>query len=1088
MLESILRFSIRSRGLILLLSLAGAVAGGWALMRLPIDAVPDITNNQVQINTAVEALTPIDVERQVTFPIETAMAGIAGLDYTRSLSRSGFSQVTVVFDDAVDIYWARQQVSERLVEARGNMPAGADPRLGPVATGLGEVYMYTVSFAHPEGSGATPAAEDEPGWQADGAYLTPEGQRLASPEDRAAYLRTVQEWIIVPQVRSVPAVAGVDSIGGFRKQYVIEPDMARLQSYGLSTRDLVDALERGNQSIGALPIEVNGEGYVVRSDGRVEGVDDLGAIPLVARGGTPIRVRDVAAIGIGREVRTGAASIDGQESVVGTALMLLGGNSRTVAKAVHERIQALASALPPDVVALSVYDRTKLVEATIRTVRNNLAEGAALVVAVLFVLLGNLRGAFIAAAVIPMSMLLAAIGMKHLGISGNLMSLGAIDFGIIVDTAVIIVENCLRRLGSRQHELGRVLTLDERLEEVAAAARQMLRPAVFGHAIITIVYLPILTLQGIEGKMFHPMALTVILALVGAFILSLTVVPALVAMLVRGRVAESENAAIRWAKAGYAPVLRGSLRWRWIVTPAAVVLFLISLLIFARLGQEFVPKLDEGDIAMQSVRIASTGMETSEAMQLAVEKALKTVPEISHVFSKTGTAEAAFDPMPVNVSDAFLMLKPRPEWPDPTLTKDGLLAKVRAAADRVPGSRYVYTQPIELRFNELIAGVRGDLAVKVFGDSFADLLTTAATVEAALTAVRGSADVRSEQVEGLPSLTLTVDREACARLGLNVADVQEVIATALGGREAGSVFEQDRRFEIVVRLPDAVRSDLDSLRRLPIPLPVMEDPDALTVASRGDLRHLAIRNRTVPLSAVAMVDVGEGLNQVSRENGKRRVVVQANVRGRDLGSFVEEARAKIAAGVTLPPGTWIAWGGQYEHLIAAHQRLSVVVPVCLLLIGMLLYSAFGSFAHALLVFTGVPLALTGGIVSLWLRGMPFSISAAVGFIALSGVAVLNGLVLLSCINQLRAEGRPLEDAIQEGCLTRLRPVLMTALVASLGFVPMALATGQGAEVQKPLATVVIGGIISSTLLTLVVLPALYRLFHRKDLAPASSVA
>ncbi len=988
--------------------------------------------------------------------------------------------MTVVFDDDVDIYWARQQVSERVVEARAHLPPGAEPRLGPVATGLGEVYMYTVSFAHPDGAGATQAEDGEPGWQADGTYVTPEGQRLTTRADRASYLRTIQEWIIVPQLRSVRGVAGVDSIGGFQKQYVVEPDMARLQSYGLSTRDLVDAIERGNASIGALPIEVNGEGYVVRSDGRVQGVDDIEAIALAARGGTPIRVRDVASVGIGHEARTGAASIDGEESVVGTALMLLGGNSRAVARAVHERVAGLASAMPPDVVARPVYDRTVLVDATIATVRANLAEGAVLVVAVLFVLLGSLRGAFIAAIVIPMSMLLAAIGMKQLGISGNLMSLGAIDFGIIVDTAVIIVENCLRRLGDRQRGLGRLLTLDERLEEVAISSRQMLRPAVFGQAIITVVYLPILALQGIEGKMFHPMAITVILALCGAFILSLTLVPALLALLVRGRVAEHENAAIRWAKAGYAPLVRGSLRWRWLVVPAAVALFGGSLLLFRGLGQEFIPKLDEGDIAVQSVRIASTGMETSQAMQMEVERALVAVPEISHVFSKTGTAEAAFDPMPVNVSDAFLMLAPRSQWPDPRLGKTSLLAKIQAVAEQVPGNRFVYTQPIELRFNELIAGVRGDLAVKVFGDSFADLLTTAADIESILATVPGAADVRTEQVEGLPSLTIGVDREACARLGLSVADVQDVVSAALGGRDAGVVFEQDRRFEIVVRLPESVRRDLDALRSLPIPLPVADDPDALTSGSSPAARHLALANRTVPLSAVATIEVGEGLNQVSRENGKRRVVVQANVRGRDLGSFVAEARSRIATSVTVPAGTWITWGGQYENLIAARGRLLVVVPICLLLIGVLLYATFGSVTQALLVFTGVPLALTGGIVALWLRGVPFSISAAVGFIALSGVAVLNGLVLLSAIDQLRAERRTVDEAIIAGCMLRLRPVLMTALVASLGFIPMALATGQGAEVQMPLATVVIGGILSSTLLTLVVLPALYRLCQRDD--------
>nr|MBA3845980.1 CusA/CzcA family heavy metal efflux RND transporter [Planctomycetota bacterium] len=971
MLSHILHFSINRRGLVLGMAFAIALAGAFALNRLPIDAVPDITNNQVQVNVEIEGLTPLDVERQVTFPIETALAGIEGLEYTRSLSRSGFAQVTAVFADGVDIYYARQQISERLGEARESMAPGVEPRMGPISTGLGEVAMYAVEFAHVDGVGAT-IVDDEPGWQADGTYLTPEGLRLGTDVERIAYLRTVHDWIVRPQLRTVAGIAGVDAIGGYEKQFVVAPDPARLLSYGLTIADVRAAIEANNQSIGAAPIEIRGEGHVVRSDGRVQGVDDLAEIVLAVRGGTPIRVRDVADVAIGRELRTGTATHDGVESVIGTTLMRIGGNSRTVAKAVTERLDGIAASLPPGIVVRALYDRATLVDATIRTVRNNLVEGAALVIAVLFLLLGNLRGALIAAAVIPLSMLFAAIGMERFHISGNLMSLGALDFGIIVDSAVIIVENCVRRLGARQHELGRLLTREERFATVYQATMQVRQATLFGEAIIILVYVPILTLSGIEGKMFHPMAMTVILALAGAFILSLTVVPALVALLMRGRISEQENLVMRWAKSAYAPVVEATLRWRWFVVSSALVAVVATLLLATRLGQEFIPKLDEGDMAMQSVRITSTGIEQSTLMQREVERALLTVPEVAYVFSKTGTAEAAFDPMPPSVSDAFIMLKPRAQWADARLTKAALVEKVRSVVERVPGNRYIFTQPIELRFNELLSGVRGDLAVKIFGDSFGDLLFAGDDVASALRLVPGASEVSVESVSGLPSLAISVDRAACARLGLNVADVQDVVGAALGGTEAGQVFEGDRRFDIVVRLADAIRRDLPAIERLPIPLP-----------DEGG------GERFVPLSSVATVEISEGLNQVSRENGKRRIVVQANVRGRDLGSFVAEAQEVVRTRVQLPANTWIEWGGQFENLVAAKERLQLVVPICLALIGVLLFATFGTIKHAALVFTGVPLALCGGIVGLFVRGMPFSISAAVGFIALSGVAVLN---------------------------------------------------------------------------------------------------
>ncbi len=1069
MIAPLIRFAIQHRLLVVLTVIAIAVVGAVLLARLPIDAVPDITNNQVQINTVVPALAPQDVERQVTFPIETAMAGIHGLEYTRSLSRSGFSQVTVVFAEHVDIYFARQQVAERLAEAREGMPPGSEPRMGPITTGLGEIFMYAVEFAHPGGRGATSAAAG-PGWRADRSYVTPEGQRLATPEQQLTYLRTVQDWIIRPQLKSVQDIAGVDSLGGFAKQYVIEPDPRRLLSYGIALREIGEAIERNNRSAGAPPIEINGEAYVVRADGRVPSAEALGTIVLASHAGTPIRVRDVAAITIGREVRSGSASKNGQEVVIGTALMLIGGNSRTAAAAVRERLAKVVKSLPPDVIAVPILDRSRLVDATIHTVAMNLGEGALLVIAVLFLLLGNLRGALIAALVIPLAMLMAAIAMTGFKVSGNLMSLGALDFGIIVDTAVILVENCLLRLGQRQLALGRVLTLQERLHETSASTREMIQPTVFGQLIIMTVYLPILALTGVEGKMFTPMAQTVLFALVAAFILTLTLVPALVALLMRGRVGEHENRAMRAAKRAYAPVVGWAVRWRWAMISVAVLLVGVSAWLFTQLGREFIPKLDEGDLAIGSVRLPSVGVEQATALQLEVEKVIMSHPEVAYTFSRTGTAEIATDPMPPSISDGFTILKPRREWPDPHLGKDALGERIEKSLAVVPGQNHEVSQPIENRFNELIAGVRADVAVKVFGDRFEDLLPVANAIAKVLAAVPGAEGVRVEQVEGAPSVSVTVDREACSRIGINVADVQAVVAAALGGQEAGMIFEGDRRFQIVVRLSDAARQDLAALERLPIPLP---DAGHVAGASGGA--------RSIQLGAVAQVELAEGLNQVSRENGKRRVVVQANVRGTDLGTFVERAQREVDAQVTLPAAIWLGWGGQFENLQAARARLAVVVPACLLLVLVLLFTTFNSMKYALLVFASVPMALSGGVIALWLTGMPFSISAAVGFIALSGVAVLNGLVMVSCINQLRRkEGLGLEDAVRLGALTRLRAMIMTALLGALGYVPMAFATGQGAEVQKPLAIVVIGGILSSALLTLVVLPALYRIWHRRD--------
>jgi heavy metal efflux system protein len=1070
MLELLLRLSIRKRKLVVLLALGTAALGVRSLLRLPIDAVPDITNNQVQINTLVPALSPLEVEQQVTFPIETALAGIPGLESTRSLSRNGFSQVTAVFEDAVDLYFARVQVGERLGDAREMLPPGVEPRMGAISTGLGEIYMWTVAYETPDGR----ARDGRPGWQSDGSYLTPEGQRLASELERAAYLRTVQDWIIRPQLKNVPGIAGIDAIGGYVKQYHVQPDPMRLVSYGLSFADVIEALEENNLSTGAGYIEHEGESYVVRAAGRIETPEEIEAIVIGTRGGVPIHVHDVGTVGVGRELRTGSASVNGEEVVIGTALMRIGANSRTVAGAVDERMAAVRRTLPPGIEARTVLDRSELVEATIATVRRNLVEGALLVVVVLFLLLGNIRAALITAVAIPLSMLMTATGMVQAGLSGNLMSLGAIDFGLIVDGAVIIVENCLRRLAERQHAMGRVLTRAERLDEVTLASKEMIQPSVYGQAIIITVYLPILALPGISGKMFQPMALTVILALVSAFVLSLTVVPALLALVVRGRVEEKENLLVRQAKRAYAPVLSWALAHRGRVVGVAVALFAGALLLFQRLGQEFVPTLDEKDFALHAIRIPSTSLTQSTAMQARVERAVAAFPEVALVFSKTGTAEMAADPMPPNVSDTFVILEPRSDWPDPRETKAELLARIETAVRALPGNNYEFTQPIQMRFNELIAGVRSDVAVKVHGDDFEALQLQARALAGVLGRIEGAADVKVEQTEGLPVLTVQIDRVAIGRYGLSVADVQDVVAAAVGGREAGQVFEGDRRIDLVVRLPDELRGDLTALESLPVPLPRAEGARSTALLAGGD-GGASERMGFLPLSAVAAIELAEGPSQISRENGKRRVVVQANVRGRDLGSFVREAQAAVAS-VRLAPGTWLEWGGQFENLVESRARLGLVVPLCFALIFLLLYGTFGDVRSALLVFSGVPLGLTGGVLALALRGMPFSISAAVGFIALSGVAVLNGLVMVSCVNQLRRDGVELAEAIRRGSLTRLRPVLMTALVASLGFVPMALATGTGAEVQRPLATVVIGGLVSSTLLTLVVLPALVRMF------------
>ncbi|PZP83883.1 MAG: CusA/CzcA family heavy metal efflux RND transporter [Micavibrio aeruginosavorus] len=1069
MIERILQFSLHHRFLIALLTAAVAAFGVYSLKNLPIDAVPDITNNQVQINSVAPAFSPMEVEKQVTFPVETALAGIPGLEYTRSISRNGFSQVTAVFNDNVDIYFARAQVNERIAEARESLPDGVEPRMGAISTGLGEIYMWTVEYANPRGKGAE-IKNGHAGWQSDGSYLTPEGQRLNNELEQASYLRTVQDWIIRPQLKGVKGVAGVDAIGGYVKQYHVQPDPQKLVALGLSFGDVVNALERNNISIGAGYIERRGEAYVVRSDGRIENADQIGKIVIANRGGFVIYLRDIASVGIGKELRTGSASENGEEVVVGTALMLIGENSRTVSKAVDQKITEINKSLPEGIKAKTVLNRTKLVDRTISTVQKNLAEGALLVIVILFALLGNFRAALITALVIPLSMLMTSMGMIRAGISGNLMSLGALDFGLIVDGAVIITENCLSRLAHRQHQEGRMLTVKERLHEVMVASREMIQPSVFGQAIIIMVYIPLLTFTGVEGKMFEPMALTVIFALAAAFVLSLTFVPAMLAIFVTGKVEEKESRVIHKTKGWYAPALNYALNAPMKVIAIATAGFAFSLVLFSTMGQEFIPTLDEKDIAMHAMRIPSTGITQSQDMQFAVEKAVSTVPEVAFAYAKTGTAEMAADPMPPNVSDTFIILKDKEEWPDPSISKSEIIEKITEAVSDVPGNNYEFTQPIQMRFNELISGVRSDVAVKVYGDDFPAMEKTAAELVQVLKGIDGAADVKMEQTSGLPMLEVKLDKDAIARYGLNVADVLDVLSIAVGGREAGLVFQGDRRFDIVVRLPDKMRQNLNVLQNLPILLPA--DNDTTAQSGLPDSRPVYI-----PLKQVAKLEITDGPNQISRENGKRRVVVQSNVRGRDIGSFVKDAQAAIDTQVKLPAGYWLEWGGQFKNLQEAKARLAVVVPACFFMIFLLLFTALGSVKQALLVFSGVPLALTGGIITLWLRGMPFSISAAVGLIALSGVAVLNGLVMITRINQLVREGLESHRAIVDGALSRFRPVLMTALVASLGFVPMAIASGAGAEVQKPLATVVIGGLITATVLTLLVLPAIYKRFN-----------
>jgi cobalt-zinc-cadmium resistance protein CzcA len=1041
MIDALIRIAIARRWIILFLVLAVAAAGVWNYQRLPIDAVPDITNVQVQINTQAEGYSPLEVEQRITYLVETSIAGLPHLEYTRSLSRYGLSQVTVVFEEGTDIYFARNLINERLQQAKSQLPAGLEPEMGPIATGLGEIFLYTVH--------AEPSARQ------------PNGQ----PYDATA-LRTLQDWVIRPQLRQVAGVTEVNTIGGFEKQFHVTPDPARMLAYGLAFDDIVGALEKNNTNIGAGYIERNGEQYLIRSPGQVADVEALERIIVAHRDGVPVTVRDVADVAFGKQLRTGAATRDGEEAVLGTAVMLVGENSRVVSKAVSAKLAEINKSLPAGVTADYVYDRTVLVEKTISTVQKNLIEGAILVVVVLLIMLGNVRAAILTALVIPLSMLMLVTGMVETKVSANLMSLGALDFGLIVDGAVIIVENCIQRLAHEQQHKGRLLYLEERLHTVYAATREVFTPSLVSVLVVILVNLPLLALAGVEGKMFRPMALAVILALVSALILSLTFVPAAVALFMSGKIAEKDNFVVRGAKRLYEPVLAFAMRMRVAILAGAVAFVILCGFIATRMGSEFIPNLDEGDLAVQALRIPGTSLTQSLEMQFQIEKAVKEIPEVKTFFSRVGTAEVATDPMPPNISDGYVMLKNHEEWPDPDKPKEQLVKEIEEKLEQLPGNAYEISQPIQLRFNELISGVRSDVGIKIYGDDLDQLLASGNAIAGVLNGIPGAEGVKVEQVAGLPVLSVEPNRAALYRYGLNVAEVQDVLAAATGGEEAGQIFEGDQRFALIVRLPENLRNDLAGLERLPVLLPERD-------GQRG----------YVPLGEVAKLTLAPGPNQISRENGKRRIVVSANVRDRDLGGFVTEARQKIEQQVKLPSGYWLEYGGTFEQLESAAKRLTVLVPITLLMIFALLLMTFGSAKDAALVFSGVPLALTGGVISLWLRGIPLSITAGVGFITLSGVAVLTGVVMVAAFRDRLANGAAIDDAIREGAMLRLRPILMVALVAALGFLPMALNTGTGAEVQRPLATVVIGGIISSTLLTLLVLPGLYRMAYRRQEEP-----
>lgn len=1050
MLNSVIRHSVENRFLVVFAFVFVAIIGLYNFQHLPIDAVPDITNVQVQINTNSEGLSTLQVEKQITFPIETAMSGLPKLEQIRSISRFGFSQVTIVLEDGTDIYWARQLVSERLQQAREAIPSElGNPTLGPISSGLGEIFMWTLK--------ATEEARKE------------DGTRYNLTD-----LRTFQDWIIKPQLLTVKGVTEINSIGGYEKQIHIEPYPEKLLSYHLTFQDVLKALKRNNAFAGGGYIEHRGEQYVIQASGLITEVETINSIPLRSINGFPIYIKDIADVHFGNELRSGAATLNGKEAVIGTAMMLIGENSRAVSLNLAKKLEEANKSLPAGLTAETIYDRTNLVNATIETVKRNLFEGAILVIAILFFILGNIKVALFVALSIPLSMLFAVTGMIQSKIGGNLLSLGAIDFGIIVDGSVVMAENIIRRFAKMQSKLGRVLSQKERISLAYESASEVAKPVLSGVSIIMIVYLPILSLTGIEGKMFVPMAKVVLLALLGSLIISFTLIPALIAIFLKGEVNRKEGKIVRFGKTYYEKALRKAFKYKKTVLGLAGGFLAFTSLLTLQLGSEFIPTLDEQDMALQSLRIPATSISQSVKMQKEVEKAVLSHKEIKSVFARIGTAEIATDPMPPGIADGYLMLKPRNNWPNPNKLKSDLIQEIEETVSNIPGNLYEFSQPIELRFNELISGVRSDIAVKIFGDDLSVLRNIAEQVETVLKNAQGASDVKTEQSSGLSTLQIKVDRKEVARYGLNVADVQDVVSLAIGGKKAGLFFEGDKRFDIVVRLPEGLREKLQVIQNLPIPLSNDKKSDLRTEAHNPDYDPMF-----VPLKLLADIKLVEGLNQVSREDTKRRIVVQANVRGRDMGSFVGEVSEKIDNEVNLPAGYWYKWGGQFENLEKAKNRLILVVPASLFLIFIILFSTFGSVKDSLLVFSGIPFALTGGVLALLARGIPFSISAGIGFIALSGVAVLDGVVMVSFIKQLLNEGKTVDQAVKEGALVRFRPVLMTSLVAALGLLPMAIATSTGAEVQKPLATVIVGGVISGLILTLLVLPTLCSMFYRE---------
>jgi len=1044
MIERILAFSIRWRVLVIVAGIVLLGAGMFAALRLPIDAVPDITNTQVQINTVAPAFAPLEMEQYVTFPIEVAMSSLPRKQEIRSISQFGLSQVTVTFDDDVDLYWARQLVLERLGEAESELPDGVRPELAPVSTGLGEIYQFTVE----RDLAVAPDADLLPGEET--------GSGLH--HDTLTDLRTILDWQIKPRLRTVPGVIEVNSFGGREKQYEVQVDPGRLVAYRLTLRDVVEAIEQNNSNAGGAYIERAGEQLLLRGVGLIRAIQDIEDIVLTSHEGTPVSVRDVGRVSLGAQVRQGAATRDGNgETVMGVVMLLKGENSRTVTRDVKAALADVQQSLPAGVVIKPFYDRTDLVDKTIGTAATNLIEGGLLVIVVLFLFLLQVRAGLIVSAAIPLSMLVAIIGMNYFGVSANLMSLGAIDFGLIVDGAVIIVENTVRRLAEQRHRRGAKLTVAERLEITRTAASEVLKPALFGMVIIMAAYIPILSLAGIEGKMFRPMALTVILALGGALLVSLTIIPALCALFLKDSEHERENPVLVRLTPRYARALDAALARPKRTFAGAAVLFAISTLLFFTLGTEFLPELDEGALAINHVRLKSVSLTEAVRQAGMVERILKDFPEVETTVSRIGRPEIATDPMGPDMTDTYAMLKPRDQWRE-DLDRDQLLDQISERLHRLPGVVSSISQPIKFRMMELVegVGVRSDVAVKIFGDDMDVLRREAEEVAGAIRGIPGASDVKVQQISGLPMLEMVIDRAAAARYGINVSDVQDVIRTAVAGTEATTVLEGFMRFDLVVRFPPESRSDAEQIGNLLVNSPAGE---------------------AVPLKQLARITSREGPAEVSRENGQRRITVEVNVRGRDIGSVVAEAQERVNAAVKLPAGYLMDWSGTYEHLESGRQRLMIAVPITFAIIFLLLFTTFNSLKQAAIVFTGIPFAITGGILALVARGMDFSMSAGIGFIALFGVAVLNGVVMLSFINQLREEGHPVPSAVREGALTRLRPVLMTAAVASLGFVPMAFSSGTGAEVQRPLATVVIGGLITSTVLTLLVLPALYQWFE-----------